>query len=720
MEVLGKVILQNSLAGSILIVLILLFRKITEKFPKLYVHILWILLSLVLLIPPVPGNPLPTARNRIAESASAAVQEGGSGQNGVVEPENAVGQEGPGENALGREDLLTQPAAEKADQAASVLTAGGAAVKGREKEPLDAGPFGSSGNKAILFTGIWALGAVICAAAGLVQWIRLKRRTVAAVRVEQNVWRTEYIQAPFVMPGFPSRIYIPYGLEGEQLEDILAHERMHIRHGDPWIKCMGAAALILHWFNPLVWLAFCLMGRDMEMFCDECVLRGKSFAEKKQYSQTLLDFARDKRGFAPAVYFGESSVKSRIYHILYSKKPRLLVSLLLVVFIGGCGVSFMTTGEEISGSDRENDLEADKVPISDPVAENPAESPEEAERAGEEDWTKQAIVGIGHPGMTKEFDTEELSLMGETAGFACYSMDGGEHFLVTAPDGCMIYADAPVISNYEIQPLLNEADYDGDGENELAVITCVLHGTGVKVDSLFMADHTEDRSWKIYQFLDSDYLGWFAPYFDTVYEEDGVRLLFDGVRAGMEEYEGGPVGVTEKVGQEYLDNHYAYYAGSQIDFRFVEGTIWLRAELGGYSDIHLAGNFPGHGLETAVSYLGEGRWELASDVRYLDVRINTCIEEGLSLYFTGQNEEFREYYAARDFRPDAFDRVCREVTILSLTYSWDNMDSGRVEAYAEVRLDDEDSLHYVTLSMQGTRLSNVEMDWKIANMWIEK
>ena len=181
----------------------------------------------------------------------------------------------------------------------------------------------------------------------LTEWLRLKKKVKSAVRIRRDVWSTAQISTPFVMPGLPSRIYIPQGLDkdADQLEDILKHERRHIRNRDPWIKCFTALVLLLHWFNPFVWLAYRFMNRDMEMYCDECVLRGKGIEEKKHYAQTLLNYACKSSGFSPAVYFGESNTKKRIWHILNTKRPRAAVSLFLLLMISGCGMSFLAAGE---------------------------------------------------------------------------------------------------------------------------------------------------------------------------------------------------------------------------------------------------------------------------------------------------------------------------------------------------------------------------------------
>lgn len=678
-------LIQNSLSGAVLILGIFLFRKITGDLSKLYVRILWMVLLLVLLLPPVNSGSFHTVRNLIPETGQVfsekqiiAAQE--------PEIEEATGTENPG-------GIVGSPG----NNLSSGKEEGKASkIQGQNPETAKGLAIGAA---EVLFI-LWILGAAGLTAVNLTGWRRLKKRAATAVQIDHDVWSTAQIDTPFVMPGFPARIYIPQELEAEkgQLKDILEHERRHIRNQDPWIKCIAVLALILHWFNPLVWFAFRAMNRDMEMYCDECVLCGKNAVQKKHYAQTLLDFACKRRGFSPVLYFGESSTKKRICHVLNTKRPHMLISLLLLLLISGCGVSFMSTGEEsgkaVTDTQKES-LFPEALPGEDTV--NPEENSQDI--ADEEElWTDKVIVGTGHEGMEPGFDETEMSLMSETEHFALYSMHEGEAMAVQTPE-CLVYAEVPPISNYEIEPLIQEQDFDNDGKEELAIITYALHGTGISIRSLFMVDKAPDSSWNIYHYLEDDYTKELTSHFDTQYTEEGVRLIFDGE----------PTGAIEKVDQEELDNEYAYYAGSQIDFRFIEEKIILRAELAGYSNINYAGNYPGHELEAALNYMGEGKWEFAS-VNYADAGITELIENAIPLYLTGQTEEVNEHYTVSGTELPYFGETNQEVIILSILVPKEDLEGDEAEVYVTIRRDGSDSLDYLHVPMKKES-SDIDRAW---------
>lgn len=686
-------LLQNSLTAVILILAILLFRRLTGNLSKLYVHVLWMITMLVLVFPPVPLGSVQTARSLLPET-----ELGFSGK------QSGAAQEG------------------KALAGAEIQNISGEVPKDMENGTMGGAPeerlhrgqgsqtslddFDKIGLAEIFFI-LWAFGAVIFTMIALAEWMRLKKRVAAAIRIRRDVWSTSQISAPFVMPGLPSRIYIPQGLEKEsgQLEDILKHERRHIRNRDPWIKCFAVLVLILHWFNPFVWLAFRLMNRDMEMFCDECVLRGKGMEEKKHYAQTLLDFACKSRGFSPAVYFGESTTKKRILHILNTKRPHAAISLLLLLMVSGCGLSFLATGEkepEKAVADMLKDgILSDALPGGDRAdgEENSAESEEE-----EVHWTEELIVGIGHEGLEPGFDEKEMTVMGETEHFVLYGRNEGQAMAVQTPD-CLVSAQVPLISNYEVEPLIQEQDFDNDGSQELGIITYVLHGTGISIHSLFMVDQDADSSWKIYHCREEDYLDELTSHFDTRYTEEEVILLFNGE----------PAGVPEKADQEELENDYAYYAGSQIDFRFIEGKIILRADLVGYSNSNFAGSYTGHQLEASLNYMGEGKWEYAY-INYADAGITELIEYAIPQYLAGQTNEVNEHYTAPGTQLSDFEEP-QEITILSITYPSKDLAAGETEAYVTIRRAGEDALDYLHVPLKKIPLEDSESTWGIADRY---
>ena len=174
---------------------------------------------------------------------------------------------------------------------------------------------------------VWILGMLLLLLLGVVNYLRLKKRLAPSVRLEENVWQSDQVCSPFILGVLRPKIYIPFGLEGESLSYVLAHERVHIRRADHLVKLLAFLLLTVHWFNPLVWLAFHLMTKDMEMSCDEKVLEELGGSGKKNYSLSILSFASNRRFPAPGpLAFGETSVKSRIKNVLNWRKPKRWIS----------------------------------------------------------------------------------------------------------------------------------------------------------------------------------------------------------------------------------------------------------------------------------------------------------------------------------------------------------------------------------------------------------
>lgn len=205
---------------------------------------------------------------------------------------------------------------------------------------------------------IWLAGAAAMLIWALASWLRLRSRMRTAVRLEGNVYESEMAGGPFVLGLFRPRIYLPFGLGEAERGHVLAHEREHIRRGDQVVKLLGFLLLCLHWFNPLVWLAYALLCRDIELACDERVVRNMGSGERADYSQTLLELSRPKRFVSVCpLAFGEVPVKSRVKSVLNYKKPAFWLVLLAVVVCVGAAVCFLTdpntaaedTGEDESG-----------------------------------------------------------------------------------------------------------------------------------------------------------------------------------------------------------------------------------------------------------------------------------------------------------------------------------------------------------------------------------
>lgn len=165
---------------------------------------------------------------------------------------------------------------------------------------------------------IWLAGAGSLIGYGVTSYVNLKKKMRASIALAPGVRESDRIDTPFVLGFFRPIIYLPEGLEGR--EHILLHERCHVRWGDPLVKGLFYLACCLHWFNPLAWLAFVLSGRDMELRCDETVLRALGEGVRSDYAQSLLNFAAGRRMAPAPLAFGEGDTGKRVRHVLGWKK----------------------------------------------------------------------------------------------------------------------------------------------------------------------------------------------------------------------------------------------------------------------------------------------------------------------------------------------------------------------------------------------------------------
>jgi len=189
---------------------------------------------------------------------------------------------------------------------------------------------------------IWVLGIIALLAYSLVSVLKLKRQLKSAKLIEQNVYRAENLKTPFVLGLIRPKIYLPAGLNDTEKSYILLHEKTHIRRNDHIIKVLAFLILSVHWFNPLVWIAFRLMSTDMELSCDERVLKEMKEEIKKPYANLLLSLAAGRHFLSGSpLAFGEGNVKARIKNVLSYNRPRFWVSVLSLVIITAVGIGLM-------------------------------------------------------------------------------------------------------------------------------------------------------------------------------------------------------------------------------------------------------------------------------------------------------------------------------------------------------------------------------------------
>ena len=239
----------------------------------------------------------------------------------------------------------TQEAAQKTDEVLS----GGSAEPVTPLPPTEAVtaqpvPAPKPAMTVSLLAAIWLAGVVMMLTYMLVSYLGIYRRVCTAVRLEDNVYRCGSWGTPFVLGLLRPRIYVPEGMDDAALPQVLAHERCHIRRGDHIVKPLAFLLLALHWFNPVLWAAYVLLGRDMENACDERVLRGVDGAGRAAYSRALVACAVRQRPAAVCpLAFGEVAVQERVKNAMNGKKPAVWAAVLLAIAAAVIAVCFLTS-----------------------------------------------------------------------------------------------------------------------------------------------------------------------------------------------------------------------------------------------------------------------------------------------------------------------------------------------------------------------------------------
>lgn len=190
---------------------------------------------------------------------------------------------------------------------------------------------------------IWLAGVAALLIFAVVSYVRLHRQVRFAARLSGNVWQSDEVQAPFILGIFRPRIYLPSGIDDASMSYVLAHERAHLQRFDHWWKPLSYVLLAAYWFHPLVWAAYVLFCRDMELACDEKVIRAYDMDEKKEYSAALLAMSMNRRQALVCPFaFGEVGVKERVKSVLHYKRPAFWMLVTAVAACVAVAVCFLT------------------------------------------------------------------------------------------------------------------------------------------------------------------------------------------------------------------------------------------------------------------------------------------------------------------------------------------------------------------------------------------
>ena len=194
-----------------------------------------------------------------------------------------------------------------------------------------------------IYSVLWLAGMAALLVHALVSAGKLKKKLATAILLRDNIYESEFVDSPFVFGVVKPNIYLPMHMDEGTAAYVIAHERAHLARRDHWWKVLGYLVLALHWFNPLVWVAYILFCRDIELACDEKVVRGLDGAARADYSQALLSCAAPGRAVAACpLAFGEGNIKTRVKSALHYKKPAFWVAAAAVLAVVIVAVCFLT------------------------------------------------------------------------------------------------------------------------------------------------------------------------------------------------------------------------------------------------------------------------------------------------------------------------------------------------------------------------------------------
>ena len=208
-------------------------------------------------------------------------------------------------------------------------------------------PTNNGNNVMTILTIVWIIGILLLATYTIISYQRLNRKVDTAVHYKDNIFQSENVSSPFVLGIINPRIYLPFSMNEQNLEHVVAHEQAHIRRKDHWWKPLGFLMLTIYWFNPLMWLAYVLLCRDIELACDEKVIKGLSNEQRADYTQALVACSVNRRMIAACpLAFGEVGVKERVKSVMNYKKPAFWVIIIAVIVCVGVAICFLTNPKQ--------------------------------------------------------------------------------------------------------------------------------------------------------------------------------------------------------------------------------------------------------------------------------------------------------------------------------------------------------------------------------------
>ena len=348
-----------------------------------------------------------------------------------------------------------------------------------------------------IYSVLWLAGMAALLVHALVSAGKLKRKLATAILLRDNIYESEFVDSPFVFGVVKPNIYLPMHMDEGTAAYVIAHERAHLARRDHWWKVLGYLVLALHWFNPLVWVAYILFCRDIELACDEKVVKGLDGAARADYSQALLSCAAPKRAVAACpLAFGEGNIKMRVKSALHYRKPAFWVAAAAVLAVVIVAVCFLTNPR----SERGSLVWAQKLNAADVAS------------------IELYVPAEGEARQYKKLDTEEMAqaveLINSSRGTYIEKPETvyaglPVWFLLTMDDGT-VHAVGSVVGHYLI---IDGDTFDADVENQAEWENYVLKG-----DSASPIDMADRLSYALYGMTTGVYTLGEAVFEDSVWE----------------------------------------------------------------------------------------------------------------------------------------------------------------------------------------------------------
>lgn len=348
-----------------------------------------------------------------------------------------------------------------------------------------------------IYSVLWLAGMAVLLVHALVSAGKLKRKLATAILLRDNIYESEFVDSPFVFGVVKPNIYLPMHMDEGTAAYVIAHEHAHLARRDHWWKVLGYLVLALHWFNPLVWVAYILFCRDIELACDEKVVKGLDGAARADYSQALLSCAAPKRAVAACpLAFGEGNIKTRVKSALHYKKPAFWVAAAAVLAVVIVAVCFLTNPR----SERGSLVWAQKLNAADVAS------------------IELYVPAEGEARQYKKLDTEEMAqaveLINSSRGTYIEKPETvyaglPVWFLLTMDDGT-VHAVGSVVGHYLI---IDGDTFDADVENQAEWENYVLKG-----DSASPIDMADRLSYALYGMTTGVYTLGEAVFEDSVWE----------------------------------------------------------------------------------------------------------------------------------------------------------------------------------------------------------